>query len=280
MTHPWCLMCSHVQKLKSLKNYCLELDWYKPTEDQMARRCLGICSQEGLSVNESTLKELCRTCNGDVRLVLGQLQMLRLKARSLTYDQVKGRAGTSKDADMSPFECARRLMDPNFSPNPNKPGGMTTSGRLDFYFADADLVPLLVQENYLNHRPVIAHDEQQRMRAIAKAADCLSQGDVMNTALRKSNNWTLMPAVAQGRPDAWLRQVFAVCSTTHLRFPQAALAALALLLLELQKQPMTVNSSDCDDLEATGKLGVWLQMVHTEHNGCQYSVLVESHAVR
>eukprot|EP00967_Tisochrysis_lutea_P041880 scaffold50382_cov22-Tisochrysis_lutea.AAC.1 len=213
----WCLMCAHPQKLKSLKNYCLELDWYKPSEDQMARRsaaslvqpweaegkahmhafmhtsssggCMGTycfktlhplslaswlvegvqvrvyavalahfdctcnslqllatglglymyprklkrvpcawcthkltrvsCAcvqtsshechvhgahksshkcernatpfQEGLSVNEATLKELCRTCNGDVRLVLGQLQMLRLKARSLTYDQVKVR---------------------------------------------------------------------------------------------------------------------------------------------------------------------------------------------
>lgn len=60
-----------------------------PLGSHMPRRCFGICAAEGLSVNEATLRELCRTSNGDVRLVLGQLQMLRLRARSLTYDQVK-----------------------------------------------------------------------------------------------------------------------------------------------------------------------------------------------
>lgn len=52
-----------------------------------------IAAAEGLTVNESTLKELCRSSNGDLRLVLGQLQMVRLRARALTYDQVKVRGG-------------------------------------------------------------------------------------------------------------------------------------------------------------------------------------------
>lgn len=30
--------------------------------------------------------------------------------------------------------------------------------RMDLYFADADLVPLLVQENYVNHRPQVARE--------------------------------------------------------------------------------------------------------------------------
>eukprot|EP00967_Tisochrysis_lutea_P137231 scaffold245951_cov17-Tisochrysis_lutea.AAC.2 len=73
---------------------------------------------------------------------------------------------------MSPFECARRLLDPAFSPNPSKPGGMTTSGRLDLYFADPDLVPLLVQENYLNHRPMIAREWVSK--TCAWQGNCLS----------------------------------------------------------------------------------------------------------
>lgn len=77
-------------------------------------------------------------------------------AHSPPHMRTQSRSGTSKDADMSPFECARRLLDPAYTPNPSKPGGMTTGGRLDLYFADSDLVPLLVQENYLNHKPVVA----------------------------------------------------------------------------------------------------------------------------
>lgn len=42
-----------------------------------------------------------------MRLILGQLQMVRLRQAALSYDEVKGRLGTNKDMDMSPFECSR-----------------------------------------------------------------------------------------------------------------------------------------------------------------------------
>lgn len=53
--------------------------------------------------------------------------------------------GGSKDADMSPFECGRRLLDPGSK-------GMSLDERLNMYFQDADLVPLLVQVTRLLHR--------------------------------------------------------------------------------------------------------------------------------
>ncbi len=46
--------------------------------------------------------------------------------------------GGSKDADMSPFECGRRLLEPGA-------GRLSIDERLQLYFQDADLVPLLVQ---------------------------------------------------------------------------------------------------------------------------------------
>ena len=48
-----------------------------------------ICAAEGLAVNETALEALCESANADIRLVLGQLQMIRLRARSLSYDEVK-----------------------------------------------------------------------------------------------------------------------------------------------------------------------------------------------
>ena len=49
----------------------------------------AICRQEGLQVNEATLRTLAEGTNGDIRLVLGQLQMIRLRAQSLSYDEAK-----------------------------------------------------------------------------------------------------------------------------------------------------------------------------------------------
>jgi hypothetical protein len=37
--------------------------------------------------------------------------------------------------------------------------GVPPYRRMDMYFADSDLVPLLVQENYINHRPQVAGSE-------------------------------------------------------------------------------------------------------------------------
>ena len=50
----------------------------------------------------------------------------------------QGRMGGTKDADMSPFESGRRLLDPASKQ-------LTLDDRLNLVFQDADLVPLLVQ---------------------------------------------------------------------------------------------------------------------------------------
>ena len=61
----------------------------RPTSQQMAKRLLGICQAEGLQVNEATLACLVEGSNGDIRAILGQLQMIRLRRSVLAYDDAK-----------------------------------------------------------------------------------------------------------------------------------------------------------------------------------------------
>lgn len=61
----------------------------KPTSQQISKRLIQICQKEGLQVNESTLAALVESSNADIRLMLGQLQMIRLRKRSLSYDEAK-----------------------------------------------------------------------------------------------------------------------------------------------------------------------------------------------
>lgn len=68
----------------------------KPTSQQITQRMLAISAAEGLSLNNAAMTALVASANGDLRLVLGQLQMLRLRAVSLTYDEVKGRDAANK----------------------------------------------------------------------------------------------------------------------------------------------------------------------------------------
>ena len=67
----------------------------KPTKQQISKRMLQICHKEGLQVNESTLEALVEGANSDIRLILGQLQMVRLSSKALSYDEVKVHAPPS-----------------------------------------------------------------------------------------------------------------------------------------------------------------------------------------
>ena len=58
---------------------------------------------------------------------------------------------------MSPFDAARKLLETSSM-------HLSMSSRTDLVFQDDSLVPLLVQENYLNHRPAPATDDRTRLK--------------------------------------------------------------------------------------------------------------------
>jgi len=62
-----------------------------------------------------------------------------------------------QDFDMSPFECARKLLD-------GSQAALGLGAKMDLVFQDMDLVPLLIQENYVNHKPNLGVAEEQHMR--------------------------------------------------------------------------------------------------------------------
>ena len=65
---------------------------------------------------------------------------------------------------MSPFECARKLLD-------GSQAALSLGSKMDLVFQDMDLVPLLIQENYVNHKPNLGVAEEQHMRVRARAHD-------------------------------------------------------------------------------------------------------------
>jgi replication factor C subunit 1 len=198
----------HATKLKALRGHVLELDFAKPNAASVAKRLAGVCAAEGLQAGAETLKALAESANCDVRALLGQLQFVRLRKRALAFDDAKGggKFSVAKDMAMTPFEASRRLFE-------GGAGARTGLGaRLDLALADADLVPLLVQENYINHTPTAAGgDVHARLRLAAKAADLMSEGDLVSRAVRMRQQWTLLPfsaVLSSAGPGALMRGPF------------------------------------------------------------------------
>lgn len=176
------------QKLKSLVNYCLLLSFRKPTKQQVAKRLSQIASSEGLQVNEIALEELAERTNGDIRMALNHLQYMGLSMSVIKFDDIKQRLqSSSKDEDISPFTAVDKLFGFNG-------GKLRMDERIDLSMSDPDLVPLLIQENYINYRPSSAGKDDngmKRMSLLARAAESIGNGDIINVQIRRYRQWQL-----------------------------------------------------------------------------------------
>ena len=93
--------------------------------------------------------------------------------------------GTSKDFEMSPFEAARKLLSMEAQ-------HLSLGTQSDLVFQDMDLVPLLIQENYLNHRPVVATNDQMRMQVSVCLHHMQSHMFGLHPWAAQYNSWRLI----------------------------------------------------------------------------------------
>lgn len=179
------------QKLKSLVNYCLLLNFRKPTKQQMGKRLMEIAKKEGIQAQENAMEELAERVHGDIRMALNHLQYMSLSQSVVKYDDIRERLNSSaKDEDISPFTAVDKLFGFNG-------GRLRMDERIDFGMSDPDLVPLIIQENYINYRPnTIGKDEGgvKRMNAVARAAESIADGDLVNVQIRRYRQWQLSQA--------------------------------------------------------------------------------------
>ncbi|KAI9190770.1 replication factor RFC1 C terminal domain-containing protein, partial [Polychytrium aggregatum] len=187
-------------KIRSLANYCLDLRFRRPTDTQMEVRLRDIAEREGLLLRPNVVSQLVQSTGSDVRQILNILSTYRLKATSLSYDQSKELTKMSeKDVVVGPFEVTQKLF------NQGIYRSASMAEKLEYYFYDFSLVPLMIQENYLKSAPAIAREvggasprkmALETLKLLSNAADSISDGDILDRVLRSSNNWGLMPAHA------------------------------------------------------------------------------------
>ncbi|KAL2344013.1 hypothetical protein Fmac_005298 [Flemingia macrophylla] len=100
----------------------------------------------------------------------------------INYDDIRQRFLTNaKDEDISPFTFVDKLSGFNA-------GKLKMDERINLSMSDPDLVPLLVQENYINYRPSSAGKDDsgiKRMNMIARAAESIADADIVNKEFEK-----------------------------------------------------------------------------------------------
>ena len=158
-------------------------------------RVQEIAREEGLAVDPNTIEELVASTQADIRQILMLLSTYRLTHANLTFDDSKRMAGQAgrKDVETGPFDAVHALLS----------GGsyerMSLAERIDQYFVDGSLVPLMLQENYLrcranNSRTIVGKMTPSFVDLMAASAESISQGDLVESLIRGANQeWSLAP---------------------------------------------------------------------------------------
>ena len=118
---------------------------------------MDIARKEGMNIEDNAMDTLIESVGNDIRQVLNALQMIsRSKSKvSIRYSDMKERIKTiSKDSilRMTPFTGVQEVF------NRKKP----FNRRYESFFVDYSLIPLMVQENYVNVRIFETSQQQQQ----------------------------------------------------------------------------------------------------------------------
>ena len=203
--------------VRTLKFSTLFLKFRRPMWSQVRKRLLQIAHAEQMPIDDAALEKLAETCKGDVRQMITLLQWYHVNRPSrLTYMDVKAAMDVFGKTfeEQSIFQAFSVFFR---SPGPHLPGQTprvdpaleasvpeaarllpTLSEMLDAFYMDPDLMPLMIQENYL----LFASGKRNSPSApftlscVSRAAQALSDSDLLNESIRRRGRWDLSNALA------------------------------------------------------------------------------------
>jgi len=180
-------------KIRTLANYTMDLRFRRPDASTIMKRIGPICQKEGLHFQPNSIEQIIQSTQSDIRQVLNSLATYRLNATNMSYDDSKLLAKKSeKDFSQNPFSLVQKFF------NLSEYNNSTFADRMDYFFEDYELMPLMIQENYLQISPILAKNERGRpdplklLNVMSEASDSIAYGDIISNTLRRTNNWSLL----------------------------------------------------------------------------------------
>lgn len=161
-------------RLRPLASCCLDIRFARPNRSTIAKSLMErVVKKQGLSVSAKDLEEICERNGNDIRSILNYLQFSA--SCSSTKDELQR---------VDAFSATGRLFGSKGS----------VDDRMNLVFVDFGLVPLMVAEGYLAAAGKSAGDDADKLRNCIRAADAMCTWDILDTRIRKTNNWSLLPS--------------------------------------------------------------------------------------
>jgi len=180
------------KKIRSLANYCYDLRFYRPTIQQIRGAMMTVLHRENAhQIKQDTLDEIIKSCNQDIRQTLHSLNLWAIEGGT----NAQAAKMIDKAINHNPFELCRLSFSDELRQK-------SLSDKLEIFFYDYQLIPLLIQENYLQCLPTLSSSDNQKRKItdiehlslLAKAAENMCIGDVCSQMIySKNESWSLLP---------------------------------------------------------------------------------------
>ncbi len=185
-------------KIRSLANYCFDLRFGRPNIMQIRAALMGVCFREGVKIAPDVLDQIIIGANYDIRQCLNNLSMWSSTSKVLSKEaNSKDIEKAMKDVRMNPFEALKQT----FVVEPDKPR-KTITEKMELFFTDYSLMPLLTHENYLFVQPSKVEGSNAKQKSLShlnllnKSIESMLEGDRMSKLMRTTNNWSLLTPIA------------------------------------------------------------------------------------
>ena len=181
-------------RMRPLASCCLDVRFSRPPRSIIAKTLLKtVCAKEGVVVTADELETLCERNGNDIRSLLNSLQFSGSASDGGPMETCAlGRKDELQRIDA--FSATGRLF--------------AASGTLDeraaLVYVDMGLVPLMVAEGYVAAAGR-GHAGQRTDTAIDRcvaAGNALGFHDMIDTRIRRTQNWGLLPASVQSAVEA------------------------------------------------------------------------------
>ncbi|XP_050464112.1 replication factor C subunit 1 isoform X1 [Cataglyphis hispanica] len=170
-------------RVKSISTHSYDLRFHKLRVEQIRSSMKSLCFKENIKISTEDLDRLIESTNYDIRQVINHLEFLGGRT---PHVEATDRKHSNKNFKLGPFDVVKMAF------NAEEQKKMNLNDKIDLYFHDYNIVPLFVEENYLSVR-LSQMTLLQRLDKIARAADNISQGDLVEKMMRSNMMWSLLP---------------------------------------------------------------------------------------
>ncbi|KAH8584640.1 DNA replication repC1 [Cryptosporidium sp. chipmunk genotype I] len=192
------------EKVRNLAPKCYDLRFNRPSKVQIIKRMQEIANKEGMKIEPNAIELLCESVGNDLRQILNELQLLSLSNLNVRFSDIKTEiSGHLKDVQVTldVFSATKKLLTTSESSH------LSINEKLEIFFIDFDLMPLLLEENYISALSVkggggFGSSNQQMtatpqvVESILESANLFVEADVFNAKLRADNEWSLLSEIA------------------------------------------------------------------------------------